>query len=28
MKWGTKVTATAVSIATIVLSVLANWKWH
>ena len=28
MKWGSKVTASAVSIAAIVLSVLANWKWH
>jgi len=28
MKWGNKVTASAVSIAAIVLSILANMKWH
>jgi hypothetical protein len=28
MKWGSKVTASAVSIATIVLSILAIMKWH
>ena len=28
MKWGSKVTASAVSIAAIVLSILANFKWH
>jgi hypothetical protein len=28
MKWGSKVTASAVSIATIVLSILASYKWH
>ena len=28
MKWGSKVTASAVSIAAIVLSILANYKWH
>jgi hypothetical protein len=28
MKWGSKVTASAVSIAAIVVSILANLKWH
>ena len=28
MKWGSKVTASAVSIAAIVVSILANMKWH
>jgi len=28
MKWGSKVTASAVSIVAIVLSVLASYKWH
>jgi len=28
MKWGSKVTASAVSIAAIVLSILADFKWH
>jgi len=28
MKWGSKVTASAVSIAVIVLSILANYKWR
>jgi len=28
MKWGSKVTASAVSIAAIVLSILASLKWH
>jgi len=28
MKWGSKITASAVSIAAIVLSILADMKWH
>jgi len=28
MKWGSKITASAVSIAAIVLSILADFKWH
>jgi hypothetical protein len=28
MKWGSKVTASAVSIAAIVLSILANMRWN
>jgi len=28
MKWGSKVTASAVSIVAIVLSILADFKWH
>jgi hypothetical protein len=28
MKWGSKVTVSAVSIAAIVLSILANMRWH
>jgi len=28
MKWGSKVTASAVSVVAIVLSILANFKWH
>jgi len=28
MKWGSKVTASAVSIVAIVLSILANYRWR
>ena len=28
MKWGSKVTVSAISVAAVVLSILANFKWH